>query len=581
MNLGEDLFKEDQDNIFAQDFSRLTHAEVDFVREQLAQAQRFADRVFTEEQEVAIKDFIKSLTFEALIGAVILIHILVMGLESDLCAGGPDGPRYSKDCPVMFVTVIGQLCVAFFVVEFFLRYYAYGINDLRKPEHFIDAVLVWIPGVGAKWVLEPLGVDIHSVDYFQILRVFRLVKIIRDVRVVKLFRPAWTLIRGIMESGMDMLWTVFGVSVIFFAFTILGLDLIDDYFPAYVERGIDNHVNGFGDFMLTLVQLWTLDSWSGLLREMMLIHKENWVAVVIFVFTFIFLGVYVVLNLVTAMVIDLTMMIQEEYRNEDMRLMETRIKEKREKMQDMFERIDKDKSGIIDLEEIKEAIDNDPHIAEILAVIGITRDRMEDLFHLMDNGDGNLEWHEFAHGMELLLEDKLESKRLIYVMKRIEQFEALFVSAFHEYMTQGKLHDGSRAIAFSNAVKSTLPVWFEDSEWIQEQVSAPKTQEQKKPKKGEERPSDKDYTRPEDETARNAVFRLATHLATVEKKVDTLIEGLVEVKLFQPKLIEINEAMRGLSGDVDVVIDYMRNEYGLPIDPEAELNEYGDDDDED
>ena len=104
---------------------------------------------------------------------------------------------------------------------------------------------------------------------------------------------------------------------------------------------------------------------------------------------------------------------------------------------------------------------------------------------------------------------------------------------------------------------------------------------EKKPKKGVERPSDKDYTRPEDETARNAVFRLATHLATVEKKVDTLIEGLVEVKSFQPKLIEINEAMRGLSGDVDVVIDYMRNEYGLPIDPEAELNEYGDDDDGD
>ena len=108
--------------------------------------------------------------------------------------------------------------------------------------------------------------------------------------------------------------------------------------------------------------------------------------------------------------------------------METRIKEKSEKLQDMFERIDKDKSGIIDLEEIKDAIDNDPHIAEILAVIGITRDRMEDLFHLMDNGDGSLEWHEFAHGMELLLEDKLESKRLIYVMKRIEQFEALMVS---------------------------------------------------------------------------------------------------------------------------------------------------------
>jgi hypothetical protein len=56
---------------------------------------------------------------------------------------------------------------------------------------------------------------------------------------------------------------------------------------------------------------------------------------------------------------------------------------------------------------------------------------------------------------------------------------------------------------------------------------------------------------------------------------------LVEVKSFQPKLIEINEAMRGLSGDVDVVIDYTRNEYGLPLDPEAELNEYGDDDDED
>merc|ERR1719174_3287242 len=109
--------------------------------------------------------------------------------------------------------------------------------------------------------------------------------------------------------------------------------------------------------------------------------------------------VYVLLNLVTAMIIDSTMELSADSKEVQMQKIEAHFAEKFGELEDMFKQIDRDDSGLIDLKELHKAMDSDKNVRAVMGDLGLAKEQMEEMFHLLDNGDKAISQDEFMGGL--------------------------------------------------------------------------------------------------------------------------------------------------------------------------------------
>lgn len=452
--------------------------ETDAVDLHIRQVEKCEDNwLLTGAQMDLLVAVVRSTQFDLLIGVFIVLNICMMAIQGDRCSP----MRYDPDrpCPVDLMSYSEHFFVFLFVFEFYLRLVANGVfyyiprkfTELFDPSqavmwNFIDASLVWVVGVTVTWILPLVNLQI-DVFYLQTLRLARLVRLIRVMRLVPAFRPLWLLVRGVMCTAPALVWALVLTLILSFCFALIGIQITDPYFEKHQAMGTDRYVDGMAAWMFFLMQIMTCDSWSGVARTMLEV-QPGW-PLLFFIIFFIALGMFVLLNLVMAMIMDTAMILSKDSAADLAVKLEKEMVKKVQKLKEFFINAQAALPGqaggddhTITEKEFMKSLET-PQMIEDLAGFGIDPHMMKTLYHLLDNGDGEVSWREFREGMNLFLEAEISNHIFVKLKAKAEQLTGFLVTWYDEVHASMNGSGGIRlekSDLWAQALARTMRHWF-------------------------------------------------------------------------------------------------------------------------
>eukprot|EP00429_Kryptoperidinium_foliaceum_P059323 CAMPEP_0176080992 /NCGR_PEP_ID=MMETSP0120_2-20121206/40513_1 /TAXON_ID=160619 /ORGANISM="Kryptoperidinium foliaceum, Strain CCMP 1326" /LENGTH=545 /DNA_ID=CAMNT_0017414759 /DNA_START=63 /DNA_END=1700 /DNA_ORIENTATION=+ len=328
---------------------------------------------------------VSSIWFESGIAVLIVLNCVLIGVD----ASWPD------DSASTIFSNLEHVFVFLFFGEWCMRVRAYGLVWVFEKGNAADTFLVFGTGVIPKWIFEPLGSDVGSLRILTVLRALRLARIVRVVRLLPQAKELWMLIQGLLQSFRPLLWTSVIGTMILYIFGVAGTELIG---RSEMMSEDEYAQELFGDplrSMFTLFQVMTLDAWGDSIARPMM--AKEWGLCLFFVF-FIMVGVFVFWNLITAIIVENAMSIASD----DMlqQANEAAVKKKAElkALADVFLEIDADGSGELSRKEFFGALQV-PKVVQRLEAMGIRLTEMEDIWEVLNDGDGSLTIKEFTDGL--------------------------------------------------------------------------------------------------------------------------------------------------------------------------------------
>merc|ERR1719188_1943906 len=118
----------------------------------------------------------------------------------------------------------------------------------------------------------------------------------------------------------------------------------------------------------------------------------------LFFVCFVGLGVFVFWNLITAVIVENAFSIAKEDSAHQAKEAEQEKKRELKALAELFLEIDKDGSGELTTDEFFGALQN-KKVRQMLALLEIKQGELEDVWHILDDGDGNLTIKEFTNGI--------------------------------------------------------------------------------------------------------------------------------------------------------------------------------------
>lgn len=253
------------------------------------------------------------------------------------------------------------------------------------------------------------------------LRIARLFRLARIARLSIYFHEIALLLRGITESMRVLAWAVVVIFVVTFAFAAAGLIVItkplldiqaasldDDELQHYIDV-----LSGMDTFLYTLIQVLTQDA-DHLLRGIMSYMPWSW----IFFFLYEAIGKLVLLNLVTAIIVDNALKATHQDEETRVRLKEKQKREDMLELKTLFDLIDTDGNGSLSWDEFEDCFE-DEQIVSKWQLLDVGPDECQDLFKLLDKGDGNVDMATFIDGLSRM-KGNASSKDIVKMSFAIE-----------------------------------------------------------------------------------------------------------------------------------------------------------------
>lgn len=370
-------------------------------------------------------EFVVGNGFESVMGVFIMYNCLTIGVDVHLCPP-PDSSRDVENCPKSFLMASENVCTFIFVAEFMLRGFVCSFNyHFQSWDRICDTMLVWVTGVLLTWIVGPAmeGGGPSGMRMLTALRAFRLLRVARVIRFN--FKEMWLMLRGLAGSAKALGSMVLVFVFVFYLFGILAVTLIADN-SKFSEgddqaRTVHEFFNGLDKSMWTLLQIMTADSWSSqIARPAINVQPSMWM----FFTAYILIAMMVLLNLVTAIIVENAMNQSKE--DQESLLLEMEKKKEREfkHLKKMFEAIDADGSGELDAEEFSNALEEQPEIIDQFKLLGFGEQDTRNLFQDLDNGDGSLTLEEFIGGVQGM-QGNARSADLIRTQKAVQRLSKL------------------------------------------------------------------------------------------------------------------------------------------------------------
>lgn len=223
---------------------------------------------------VAEKWFIHGIT------TLILINAVTLGLETNPAVMAEYGTA---------LHLVDHTILWLFVVEMFLKLYAFGGRFFKNGWNIFDALVIgvsFVPSIGPFAVLRTL----------RVFRVLRLVSVVPKMR--RVVTALLTAIPG-MASVMSILLVIFYVAAV----------MATQMFGTIDDPQMHKLYGDIGSSMFTLFQLMTLEGWAENIAEpTMAHHPMSW----IFFVLFIIVTSFAVLNLFIGIIVDAMNLMHDE-----------------------------------------------------------------------------------------------------------------------------------------------------------------------------------------------------------------------------------------------------------------------------
>jgi hypothetical protein len=174
---------------------------------------------------------------------------------------------------------------------------------------------------------------------------------------------------------------------------------------------------GVTQFMFALSKVLSQDGWTDLVLMTTKYVPASW----IFFYLYTAVGVLVLMNIVTAVLVDnaLAQSAQDhaEVAEEKKYLKAAAMA----RLKRMFAVIDEDGSGNLSLEEFRNSLDNE-EIRHELAALDIGKANCEEVFDMIDDGDGELGIEEFFSGLARM-EGTATAKDLFLLLTKADKIQ--------------------------------------------------------------------------------------------------------------------------------------------------------------
>jgi len=349
--------------------------------------------------------------FDTAIGVIIMANAITIGFETQAKSSLPLGCTDSCDCaerfdrgmaaepctvPPAWTAIADYVFYGVYVVELLLRVGVYGVLVFKSGWVKFDCFLV----VTASCDMIIKAVDSSAVldefNIFMLVRMLRLARLARAVRLMVQFKTLWQLVQGLWHSKGTLLWTFLLISILMYVGAVMGMELIRldpdlelDH-PFNIAAG--NHFRDFFDAVLTLLQVFSLDS-IGIIYKPLIKHQFY---LLLYFMSFLLLLSIALMNLVTAVMVN-SSLDQATQDKEALKAWESARRAKQiDHLKDMFLTLDEDGSGELTLDEINNAPEEtQQQLKEIVAT-----DDLKELFDMLDyDGGGTIGVEEFCDGI--------------------------------------------------------------------------------------------------------------------------------------------------------------------------------------
>lgn len=324
---------------------------------------------------------VHSRVFDSAIAFVIILNAIYIGVESD-AADEEAGKLAWYLCEVFFTL--------FFLAELVFRIVA--AKTLRicisNSWHVFDTCLVVLSCVDS-FILTFISWN-SQLDSVRLLRLVRLLRVARLFRLFRFFRTLWTLVAGIVEAMITLLWTWVLYGMLVYLFSIVAARAIGKG-----DATMDEYFGTVPKSMFTLFQITTTEDWVSISRSAM--STQPWTCA--FFVLYLYVTTFAAMNVVVAVIVENTL----DQAGAQRAKFEQKAKESKENaaatIYKAFCAADVDSNGTVTKEEFIEGIQNE-ETAKCLHQIGIDVRQAEHLFSLLDYDEsGALDVDEFVGGM--------------------------------------------------------------------------------------------------------------------------------------------------------------------------------------
>ncbi|CAL1156447.1 unnamed protein product [Cladocopium goreaui] len=337
--------------------------------------------------------------FELLISVAIMVNSVMLGVESQMSlTRSKEDLAWSKIAEVCFLSI--------FTVEILLRLTARGWRVIKDGWFLFDSTLVLIAYVEQFVELFSSGGDSGYAQQVLVLRTTRLFRLIRTFRMIKQIRSIWRLVYGLFACCETIISTFMLLFIVLYVFGVMGLELITKDAELRKDPEIDALVvDSFSSIplaMMTLVRFVTMDSISVIYAPLI---KAKALVLGLYFGLLICVVSISLMNLVTAVMVEGALEHARQEKEDDAKLAKARAKQMVPEIIHLFDQIDIDGSGEVDLKEMAK-FGEDGLVPDLLFEKASV-DSMADLFETLDvDGSGVISRYEFIEGLlNLFLRD--------------------------------------------------------------------------------------------------------------------------------------------------------------------------------
>jgi len=379
---------------------------------------------------------VRTRSFSIFFNSIIVLNCVAMGLEAHAeCDPGFGGVRL-----LTILLVAEHGFTALFTLELLMNVIVNGTHRFCPTSadnrwNFLDAFLVAV-GILSTWLIpllslvfgfEAAGSALRPLTVLRAVRIFRLARVVRTSPV---FRDAWRLIRGLGDSASTLFWTFVVIFFFTYIFAIFGAAIIVVPLQEKLEEArtagtnqmeIDDLADlcevygGIELLMYRLIQALLLDSIHAEMDRIQLYVWYQWA----YFYAYFGFAVIVLMNLVTAIIVDNAMQCTQQDLDHDMSEKDKARQQELADLEALFLMIDVDGSGSLTWEEFKSSFSR-ADVQKKWRLLDIHVEECKELFELLDTDGGEIDTAEFFDGL-MRMRGPATSKDILRIEKKVQK----------------------------------------------------------------------------------------------------------------------------------------------------------------
>ncbi|CAK9022309.1 unnamed protein product [Durusdinium trenchii] len=346
-------------------------------------------------------------------GALVLLNSLIMlcELEVEGRAIGQQLGQVGEAAPLeevrpVFSTLDGAF-VFVFLAELLARIFLERSSVLRDVAFWFDAFLV-AAGLADMIIILPLvdsgaggiGGDPKNIVLLRLVRALKAFRAIRMVRTLRLFKGLRLLVKACQCFLPSLGWAMVLLGIFMSMGALILATLLQDFllnqtYPLEEWIWIWNRYGTAYKALYTLYEITFAGNWPVNVRPVLESVSQYYV---IFFILYITIIVFAVIRVISAIFLKDTL---DAANNDAEQAVVERLQSKKkyvDKLEAIFKAIDTTGDGMITEERLAEMLAN-PVVQTYFQTLDVDVHESAALFHLMDNGDGEVTLEEFIHGI--------------------------------------------------------------------------------------------------------------------------------------------------------------------------------------